>query len=272
MQPYTHSNLYHFVGRKEPLAHATNVETIRKILTTKCIAHDPRQLGWGSQSLAYHYDESKRLIRGELVIPNMVCFCDIPPESLDVHMLKYGCCGLSLARNHLLRYGARPVQYFPYDPKDWGAVEGLNRLTGIERDFRAVMKYLRDNLPEMRPIGAEPKTPRQLLMLAETLVGREFLGYFKAFDATLPEDDPNNFYMEREWRRLGNMCFEPEHVGHILVPGEFVEPLRREYPAFASRIVDVQEHIRTGVGGHERFTPGGGQRWSSSGPTDRPLG
>ena len=61
------------------------------------------------------------------------------------------------------------------------------------------------------------------------------------FDSTLPEDHIDNFYMEREWRKLGNVYFKlnPEVVSTICVPTDYVDDLKSEFPAYADRIVDT---------------------------------
>lgn len=41
------------------------------------------------------------------------------------------------------------------------------------------------------------------------------MAYIKLFDATLPDDHPDNYYMEREWRSLDNICFSVEDIRTI---------------------------------------------------------
>lgn len=43
--------------------------------------------------------------------PQVVCFCDIPVEDLEIHMRKYGRFGLSFLKPFLIEYGANPVLY-----------------------------------------------------------------------------------------------------------------------------------------------------------------
>ena len=38
---------------------------------------------------------------------------------------------------------------------------------------------------------------------------QHFLAYIKPFNSELADNDPNNFYSEREWRKFGNLLFQP---------------------------------------------------------------
>ncbi len=45
--------------------------------------------------------------------PDVVCFCDIPPDDLEVHVGKYGRFGVAFAKHTLIIRGACPVFYIP---------------------------------------------------------------------------------------------------------------------------------------------------------------
>lgn len=240
MEPYTTPNLYHFVGHRSPSDHKRNTDILRSILKNKCITSDPHDFTWGDVRVTI--DETKSLAKGELVVPGMVCFCDIPPKALGLHMGKYGRCGIALKRDHLVRYQARPVTYFPYDPSDNHTVGGLTQLKDIEVLMRALVGRAPGRGHHTRTIGAPPRGDEQLLAHAMGVFGRDFLAFLKPFDATAPSDCSTNYYMEREWRRLGNMRFEPENVAWILVPAEFVAPLKDEFPEYAGAIEDTHVH------------------------------
>lgn len=241
MTSYTSDELYHFVGRRAAHDHAANVEKVRQILRTRCISHWPHEPGWGKVTIAF--DPSKTLESGELVVPNMVCFCDIPRESLQIHTQKYGYCGVSLTRAHLLKHQARPVMYFPYDPRDVAGLTGLVALRDIERVYRVIRNQTDGLAVASRRIGTAPKSAAEFLHAVDAMIGVALIAFIKAYDETLPESHPDNYYMEREWRRLGNMRFEPDDVGRVVVPTAFVPALQAEFPELADKFDGIDVSI-----------------------------
>jgi hypothetical protein len=63
-----------------------------------------------------------------------------------------------------------------------------------------------------------------------------FLGFIKFFDETAAEDDPNNVYMEREWRVLGNVEFEVADVRRIFLPEHFATRLRDDLSEYVGQV------------------------------------
>ena len=53
------------------------------------------------------------------------------------------------------------------------------------------------------------------------------------------EDDPSNYYMEREWRMYGNLEFEPEWVRTIVVGSGYADKVRVAFPQYADRIYEM---------------------------------
>ncbi|MEM7615353.1 MAG: hypothetical protein AAF245_09910 [Pseudomonadota bacterium] len=84
-----------------------------------------------------------------------------------------------------------------------------------------------------RLIGATPTEDDKIIELAQTVLNLHFMAFAQPFDPNLPKDDPNNHYMEREWRKLGNMMFGSEDVGHVFVPKVYEDALRAALPSYA---------------------------------------
>ncbi len=242
---YTSDEFFHFVGRPSPNDHDRNYLTLCKILNSGFVTHKPHRAEWGPQQLTY--DPSCRLLDAELVVGNMVCFCDIPKHLLSIHVKKYGYFGLSLKRTHLVKYGARPVLYFPYDPADIHSIYGVKAIEDIEAVYRSASDAL-ENIPDPLASGRNMGRPIQSADgTFHTLAGQmglHFLALLKPFDSTLTPDHPENYYMEREWRRIGNMKFDREQIGCILVPRDYVDRLCHEFPMYA----DVVEAIEVSIG------------------------
>jgi len=61
-------------------------------------------------------------------------------------------------------------------------------------------------------------------------------GAREVFDASLPEDDPNNFYMEREWRLLRRLAFTSADVARIISQDRTRVGSPRQYPDLKRKI------------------------------------
>jgi hypothetical protein len=65
-------------------------------------------------------------------------------------------------------------------------------------------------------------------------------GYVKFFDPSLSDDDPNNFYMEREWRVLGHTVrFTVGDIARLYLPPEFSNRLRSDLPEYVGPITEL---------------------------------
>ena len=60
--------------------------------------------------------------------------------------------------------------------------------------------------------------------------------YLKFFDHELPDDAPDNFYFEREWRVCGNLQFNLQDVRRVLIPEEYAERFRQDLPEYYGQV------------------------------------
>jgi abortive phage resistance protein AbiGi (putative antitoxin) len=58
----------------------------------------------------------------------------------------------------------------------------------------------------------------------------------KPFDASKDDTDDENFYMEREWRVLGNVQFTLKDVYRVVLPSAFAERLRHDVPDYFGQV------------------------------------
>ena len=140
--------------------------------------------------------------------------------------------GLALPKQLLIPQGVRPVQYVPYgtgagvmaqQPKiedEWDDVTGLIETHVISlfggRTGAEPGSYEADRIEEWIEFGA--------------------LAYVKFFDPALAPMDPDNFYMEREWRSHSGVVFKTADISRLYVAPGWENKAEARFPDLAGRI------------------------------------
>ena len=236
---YVSDYFYHFVGRRNALDHESNFNTLIKILKPSQFRHSPFTED-GSENRST-FDRTRSPFSEELINPSVICFCDIPYESLNIHCAKYGYFGISISREKLITLGAQPVMYIPY--KTSATIGGNNMLKDVWSTYAGYHDHLCD-LNGMSVASFESGTGKAPANTSEALnfVGsylRDTVAYIKPFNAELAPDHPHNYYMEREWRKFGYMDFVGKDIGKIIVFNGYKEKLIKEFPHYAQFVVEV---------------------------------
>ena len=245
MGRYFSDELFHFVGFAHPDDDEANYATLKLILQTGCISHPPHTSDWGATSICFTWE--KALVSG-MIIPAVVCFADIPVEHLSLHVAKHGAFGLSLPRQLLARYGARPVMYIPLRSDNRGSPFGAELLRDIEQVYRRFQLHilektarpadvsrrigklpgtevegsigdgfcLRQRLPRLREAGTTPNCPMTML----ATITRSVSGGNSATSGS-----------RRATRR-------------VVVAAGFEERLARDYPQYASRLYVADDPVQ----------------------------
>ncbi len=235
---YTSNELFHFVGRRDPRDHQGNYQTLLKVIRAGCVSHPPHEPGWETVKLKINPERS--LASEELIVPTVTCFCDIPFDHLAIHVAKYGSFGVSFDRRLLVKYAARPVSYIPLSPEDWGGVGGETMLKDVQAVFQGLEQMrspTHQKKGSRRHLGRVPNSPEETLDALHAVFGKDFLAFIKPFNSTLAPNDPNNFYMEREWRKFGNLCFDAADVRHVIVEESFVTRARQDLPKLSGVVI-----------------------------------
>ena len=92
-----------------------------------------------------------------------------------------------------------------------------------------------DNEREVVPTEV-PATAEDAAYHLQRTMGLEVLAFIKPYNATLDENNPCYYYAEREWRKFGNMRFEPRDVVHVVVHPDFFERATAKLPTYAEKI------------------------------------
>lgn len=227
---YTSPILYHLVGNTRPLEHEQNFATLCAILESMEVR--PCAVGGSRVGIRIQVDPTRQSTNGEPIFQTASCFCDIPFKSLALHASKYGYFGVGVAREWVAHWGGRPVIYVPTDNPRAGSInnylctEALNAWKGINEHFPI------PDGPRSRYVGQPASTPAESALLAQRFIAKDVLAFIKTFDHRLPDNDPNNYYMEREWRMLTKLALEIP-LREIVAPVEYHESLRTQFPHLA---------------------------------------
>lgn len=215
--------------------------------------------------------EDGHVSANEFVAPEMVCFCDIPLLDLEIHTGKYSKFGLAFAKEVLIPKGANPVHYvatnaatplrlipesggeypdfFADEEEDGLLAEGQTRGEFLEklkrRTFDLINRYT-DMLEERFALYQrgkdDPAAMRaQLLAMVNFMTGTFCYvhGLTKVFDPALSDNDPKNYYMEREWRVIGRVNFVSQDVARVLLPRGFADRFSRDEPRFSGEVTEL---------------------------------
>jgi hypothetical protein len=126
------------------------------------------------------------------------------------------------------------------------AAQGLVSLADVfDTSLREYEKLLgvqgREKMLAEHKAQGEHGTPPDFkrYMLLDTFLRQLFFSFLKFFDIGLPEDDPENFYMEREWRIVGELTFTPSDVARVILPRAYEEQFRLVWPTLAAHTYAV---------------------------------
>lgn len=177
--------------------------------------------------------------------PAVVCFCDIPVGDIAIHMSKYSPFGLAFSRNFLLKHGANPVLYLAEDAvidDDTGQtnrdlfIEEMNKVLMLLTELQLATDKEPGGAPRFPDLEGLPKRISDAAILAHQFLLIRAFAYVKSFRGDSADDDPENFYMEREWRRYGDLDFALDDVCRVYIPKRFARRLREDLPEYYGQV------------------------------------
>ena len=218
-QRYVSKELTHFVGgnirnqRGEFDSDCADrqFDLLVHIVTTGCLRSPERKC---DDALTLNSPNS-----GVIDYRDVVCFCDIPVDDLQIHMGKYSEFGIAFKKEFLISKGANPVLYIV---QQTGALaSAFDRFLF----FDVVTQRVAFRLQVDTSIPPE---------LAHDLV--TILVFCKNFPPMRPDEDPENYYMEREWRLVGNLYFQQSNICRVILPERYARRFRDECPDYFGQI------------------------------------
>lgn len=201
LQRYVSPELTHFVGKELP--EENQYQLLVSILVSGWLMHRPFNPGIAGN---IRINTMEPASENKMYNPQVVCFCDIPSgQDLEIHMRKYSRFGIAFAKPYLIARGANPVFYVALTPA-----------LGRGQTFDQALRRYYDG-------GSRDLSPFFELHIAS---------FIKFFDPAKAEDDPDNYYMEREWRILGNLQFNLDDVYRVSLPSAYASRFRKDVAAF----------------------------------------
>lgn len=239
MAQYVSRDLTHFVGRGLP--RNEQYRCLVEILSTGWLTHPPhtQQPSGGDLRLR----RGGRVSQNTLYCPEIICFCDIPVGSQRIHMNKYSEFGISFPKPFLIQKGASPVFYVAASSM---VHDLLGTLVTRSKYFDQMVAAWEELAATTDCLASGGTVPPQLAAYVNRLVGVQHLldfnvlGFLKFFDPSKPDDNAENFYMEREWRLLGNLQFSLSDLSRVTLPDSYEEDLRRQVPQYDGQVTRAE--------------------------------
>lgn len=259
-QRYVSKELLHFVGRG--LEQDQQFQLLLKIVSEGWITHPPHNPNISGN---LRVNTSAKISNNEMYAPEIVCFSDIPIQDIWIHINKYSAFGLSFSKQFVVSKGGVPVHYVPQD----GAVQKIRDMEPgelqkivsenghanlIEHMYETVSNadYFDRMLAEYLEVfnmfrdlahKIDPQPGVSGMFKRVTDLQRFFdfhiFSYFKFFDHMLDDDHEDNYYLEREWRVVGNVQFSLSDIKTIFMPTGFSEKFRKIYPQYSGQVIFV---------------------------------
>jgi len=238
-QRYISNELSHFVGRGKKTPEE-QYEVLLKILREEWVTHPPHDPSAPSGGLTI--SPTARISTNEMYLPEVVCFCDIPPADIGLHVTKYSPFGLSFPKRFIAALGGAPVFYIPIDEPARDLTVRAGRGAHFDRmlrEFHALLEDtgqgLKDDAKTKRGVTPEYQRFWDVRLFLEFHV----FAFVKAFQNRLPDEHPDNFYLEREWRIVGNVKFSMTDVERVFLPRAFAERFRKHVPGYHGQLTFV---------------------------------
>jgi len=248
IQRYVSKELTHFVGgeKKTP---EERYAVLTQILRSGWLTTNPIEPG---SPKPLDMIPGRKISRNRMYYSHAICFCDIPVEDFGIHMAKYSPFGVAFQKSFLLAKGVNPVFYIANDSVlgkrvSDGKVTDDDVTRGEFFDYLSKGIYFRfsegaqllQNLPDLNPAVREYLLKYQKV---DADCVHHLLAYLKPFHVTREDADPDNFYMEREWRSP-DVQFALSDVWRVILPKDFATEFRRDFPDYVGQLTYAPDDI-----------------------------
>jgi hypothetical protein len=241
-QRYVSPDLTHFVGRRLKTYEA-RFALLKKIIRQGVIQARPHRPRVPAGRYEWAKNTAQPLSSNSAYSGPIACFCDIPLADMHLHMAKYGKFGIAFSKSFLADSGATPILYVPtfgrpayYHSRNPDLPlprKGVSSQAIVFDKFFDCFNRMHLSLEELRE--SNPSIAKDL----QNMIGfldPSLLSHIKFFDHRLPDDHPDNFYMEREWRTTKDVEFELTDIQRIVLPQQFSRLFRNAFRDYDGEI------------------------------------
>lgn len=231
-QHYISNELTHFVGRSL-LTDEERYSLFSQIVRSGLLKG---RVDNGKGSTMVNVDPNFDFSGNEMYNPNIVCFCDIPEDDFSIHMDKYSHFGLAFSKDMLVSQGARPVLYIPEDTLSVGQKisDIFNENVKLQHSFQ--IQSANDLIESFINTG---KPSNSAAMSFFHFLDLQLLSYVKFYNHNKADNDPDNYYMEREWRSLERIEFQLNDIKRVILPYTFANRFYKDFPDYNAQIRTV---------------------------------
>lgn len=237
-QRYVSDELTHFVGRGRP--EREQLKLLLEILRTGCLTPPPHEPEAGGHLTI---DLSAPVSQNLAYDPEAVCFCDIPVGDLDLHIEKYSPFGLAFRKPFVVARGASPVFYVASASTTVVPAEGGVRdarrdehWDGMLREYHRLRQEAQERLRGLPPDAKEARDWHERFERLAHFLDFEVWSFLKFFQYPTDDADPENYYMEREWRMLGTLRFALSDVRRVILPEPYAAEFRKALPDYHGQV------------------------------------
>lgn len=188
-------------------------------------------------------DPGVSISTNEMYSPQITCFADIPVSELSLHIEKYSPIGLSFSKDFIAQAGGAPVHYLPIDSKviifkdcDKKVVrrgQYFDKMIQEYHNLFSIFMKLAQNANPRLGVSGLFKRGIELRRFFDVHI----FNYIKFFDHRKTDDDPENFYFEREWRIVGNVRFAMDDLKTAFFPRCYSNDFREAFPQYTGQVI-----------------------------------
>lgn len=244
-QKYISDTLYHFVGRSAD-TDDKQYEILKNILASGQLKFDP---DGKFPNAVKTFDINSFHSQGEISRIPAICFSDIPIDSISIHIQKYSKFGIGFDKQTLCNKGIRPVWYIPKN--SYSAIATSENIgTRFPEELLKILRatsLIIDELTKDTDIADPPnkltedkdlQKSLELLHNGHFFILAELAWFFKFYDSNLSDNHLDNYYFEREWRKVnGNLSFSFKDINCIVLPSQkYKDDLIRQFPPLEDKI------------------------------------
>jgi hypothetical protein len=252
-QRYVSKELTHFTGRKCKRPDGSPDEDAQYDCLKQILRDGHLLPPDGSARVEFLCNGS--FMQRTMIHVDAVYFCDIPVADFGIHAAKYSEFGLSFLKSFLIKQGATPAFYIAGDsvippdnptaellfPGRSGRPDPLTRAELMERLIKDHLvsgnRLLDEAFRERVNHGlTQRSTVLSTAPILDSMIRLHFLSFCVPFDSQKDDTDEKNYYMEREWRVIGDVKFKLDEVRRVILPGRYVKRFREDVPGYFGQI------------------------------------